>query len=324
MMLKKFRCLALALALILVTVSCTTFAAVKPVKLVMGSIYPADHYYVEADKYFKNLVEKESKGKILIDYFPGGQLGGTSEMTQATKSGAQQLLFTALPQQFWSKLMVFELPYIYRNETHQKKVADRLSSLIGEKEFATKTGMHILGVRLSSARHLVSRIPVYKLEDIKGLKVRVPENGMYLALWKALGAVPTSIPGPDTYTALATGTVDAAENPFPDIYSWKYHEQIKYCALTGHIMPIYALQINNKCWNTLTSKQRKILTKAAAKSSEYSETLRKESEKKYKNLLAKEGMKFTTPDTAPFREKARTIWGQYGADDLIKKIEAIK
>jgi tripartite ATP-independent transporter DctP family solute receptor len=324
MMLKKFRYLALVMALILIFVSGTTFAAKKPIKLVFGTIYARDHYYVEADQYFKELVEKNSKGQILIDYFPVGQLGSNPEMMQATRSGAQQLFSGGMPFTYWPKLQTFELPYLYRDDTHQLKVANKLPSLIGQDKYVAKTGMRIIGVRLTSARHLTTKFPVNKLEDIKGLKVRVPENPIMLSLFRELGAVPTVIPAVDTYTALATGTVDAQENPFSDIYSWKFYEQVKYCALTGHIRGICFMQINNSSWNNLTRMQQKVLTDAAIKSCEKCEILRKKSEGKYKELLTNAGMKFTTPDLAPFREKAKTIWAQIGDAEWIKKVEAIK
>jgi TRAP-type C4-dicarboxylate transport system substrate-binding protein len=324
MMLKKFRCLALVMALILVVVSGTTFAAKKPVKLVYGTIFAKDHPFVKADEYFKKIVKKNSKGQILIDYFPVGQLGSQPEMQQATKFGSQHLFGGGIPMSFWSKLQTIELPYLFRDEAHQLKVASKLASIIDQNELGAKTGMRIIGVRLRSPRHLVTKFPVHKLEDIKGLKLRVPPNQVYGALWRALGAVPTIIPGPDTYTALATGTVDAAENPFADIYAWKYQEQLKWCALTGHVRSINAMQINNNCWNSLTAKQRKILTNAAKKSCKFYETLRKENERKYKELLTKGGMKFSTPDITPFREKAKTIWSQFGDEEWIEKIEAIK
>jgi TRAP-type C4-dicarboxylate transport system substrate-binding protein len=324
-MLKKSRCLVLAMVLILAVVSCNTFAAAKkPIKLVFGTVFSGDHYFVKADQYFKKLVEKNSKGQILIDYFPGGQLGNLNEMFQATKSGAQHLYLGGFPTAYLPKLRTFELSYLYRDEAHVLKVMDRLNSLIDKDEFVAKTGMRILGKRITSPRHLCTRFPVNKIEDIKGLKVRVPENALFLATWKALGAIPTTIPGPDTYMALATGTVDAAENPFSDIYMWKYQEILKYCALTSHSWGTVGLYINNDCWKSLTRKQQKIIANAGTKSSKYSEQLRKKSDEKYKVLLAKAGMKFTTPDLTPFRKKVRTIWGEVGDKELIKKIEAIK
>jgi tripartite ATP-independent transporter DctP family solute receptor len=324
MMMKKFRCLALVFVLILVLVSCTTFAAIKPVKLVYGHVIPADHYFSKCDNYFKQLVEKNSKGQIIIDFFPASQLGGNTEQWQAVKFGAQQMFFGGLPITFMPKLITFPLPYVFRNEAHQLKVMSKLSSLIDPDELAAKAGVRIIGARATSARHLVTKFPVKKIDDVKGLKIRLPENQMFLAFWKAVGAIPTVIPGADTYTALATGTVNAAENPFPDIYSWKYYEPLKYCALTSHVRSIYTMIINNNCWNGLTASQQKIIMDAAAKSCKMSEGLRKKNEAEYKKILAKEGMKFTQPDLAPFREKAKKIWRQFGDAELLKKIEAIK
>jgi TRAP-type transport system periplasmic protein len=323
-MLRKSKYLVLAMTLILVTVSCITFAADKPIKLVYGNVMPADHYFSKADQYFKELVEKNSKGQILIDFFPTSQLGSVTEQIQATKSGAQQIFFGAFPNAFIPKLQALELPYLFREEEHQLKVASKLTSVVDEKELAAKANMHLLGVRLSPARHLTTKFPVNKLEDIKGLKVRVPEMPLYLATWKVLGASPVVIPPGDTYTALATGTADAEENPLATIISFKFYEQQKYCALTAHVRPIYPMVINYACWKSLTKTQQKIISDAAAKSCEFSETLRKKSEEADKEFLIKAGMKFTEPDLAPFREKAKTIWSQFADQDWINKIEAIK
>jgi tripartite ATP-independent transporter DctP family solute receptor len=325
-MLKKFRCLALVMALILVVVSGTTFAAVKPIKLVFGNVFPADHFFVKGDLYFKELVEKNSKGKILVDYFPACQLGSSSEMFQATRTGAQQM-FVNSPgslSPYWSKLGTFDLPYLYRDQEHLLKVASKFNSLINQNEMGSKTGMRVISVRIQSPRHLTPRFPVNKLEDIKGLKIRVGENAIQKALWKSLGAVPTTIPPADVYTALATGTVDAQENPFATIYANKYYEQIKYCAETAHIQEVSLMLINNKFWNSLTATQKKILSNAADKSSQMMIKAVIDNEDEYKKLLEKQGMKFTKPDLAPFREKAKTIWSRFGDQELLKKIEAIK
>jgi tripartite ATP-independent transporter DctP family solute receptor len=326
MMLKKFRCLALVLVLVLVAASCTTFAAKKPIKLVYGNVLAVDHFSAKGDLYFKKLVEKNSKGQILVDYFPASQLGGNVEQAQAVRSGAQQMFFGGIGMfsQYYPKVNTTELPFLYRDEEHYIKVGKKLATLLGRKEMAAKCGVRILGVRMNSPRQLTTKFPVNKLEDIKGIKMRVSESALNLAFWKALGTIPTVIPAADLYTALATGTVDAQENPFDDIYSRKLYEQVKYCALTAHMRLFYIMLINNNCWNSLTKAQKKIITDAAAKSTKMVNQAAIASEQKYKELLAKAGMKFTTPDRAPFRERAKTVWGQFGDAELIKKIEAVK
>jgi tripartite ATP-independent transporter DctP family solute receptor len=327
MMLKKFRFLVLAMVLILVFVSCSTFAAAKkPVKLVFGSLFVPESFVSKGDLYFKKLVEKNSKGQIIIDFFPGSQLGTNLEMLQATRTGAQQLINSSAGEcvTMWPQLATFGLWYLFRDETHFLKVMQKINYLIDPDKFAAKTGMRILNVRARSPRHLTTKFPVKKFEDIKGLKVRSPEDPTMLVFLRSWNTIPTAIPACDTYTALATGTVDAQENPFDFIYTMKFYEQTKYCALTAHQWPNLFLTINDKCWKSLTAAQQKIIQDAADKSAKYSEILRKKDEKNMKKLLVKGGMKFTTPDLTPFRENAKKVWGKLGDAELIKKIEAIK
>jgi tripartite ATP-independent transporter DctP family solute receptor len=327
MMLKKFRCLALVMVLILVFVNCTTFAAVKkPIKLVFGHVFPAEHFFVKSDHYFKELVEKNSKGKILIDYYPASQLGGGPEMMQATRSGAQQLDILSPEDlaQYWQKIGTLGLPYLFRDQAHHIKVAQRLTSLINQDELAAKTGMRVLSVRIRAPRQLTTKFPVNKLDDIKGIKIRVPGTPLMVALWKAFGTIPTSMSAEDIYTALATGVIDAQENPLPDIYTRKLYEQVKYCALTGHKRDLAMLVINEKCWRSLAAKQRKIIKNAAVKSAKMGCKDAIENENKYYKLLVKAGMKFTKPDVNPFMEKAKTVWSQFGDKGMLEKVEAIK
>jgi tripartite ATP-independent transporter DctP family solute receptor len=327
MMLKRFRCLVLAMVLVLVVVSCTTFAAVKPIKIIYGHVWTADHYFMKGDLYFKELVEKNSKGQIIVDIFPGSQLGGAAEGLQATRNGAQQMTQSGLAgfiSRIVPKLATFALPYLYRDNAHMSKVIDRFDSLIDPDELAAKTGVRVLGIKTDTPRHLTSKIPANKLEDIKGIKIRVGETELLIAYWKSLGMVPVAIPAADVYTALATGTIDALENSFSGIYTNKFYEQQKYCAQIGYLRGFYGMIINNNFWNKLTKKQQKILADAGKKCTRYMLEANVKNDKEYKELLAKAGMKFTKPDTAPFREKAKMLWDQFGDEELIKKIQAIK
>jgi tripartite ATP-independent transporter DctP family solute receptor len=326
MMLKKSRCLVLAMVLILVIVSCTTFAAIKPIKLVYGTVYTADSFLSKGDRYFKELVEKESKGQILVDFFPANQLGTAKEMLEATRSGAQQMTILSPSEcaTIMPKFGTLELPYLYRDNKHLLKVARKINSIINQDEMAAKIGVRILNIRGRTPRHLTTKIPVNKVEDIKGFKVRVPENTLFIAFVKAWGAIPITLPATDTYTGLATGTIDAQENPLSDIYLWKTYEQTKYCALTAHIRSLAMMVINCKCWNDLTAKQKKILSDAAAKNAEMGFLDVKTDEEGAYNNLVKAGMKFTKPDVASFREKVKTVWKQFGDEELIKKIQAVK
>jgi tripartite ATP-independent transporter DctP family solute receptor len=327
MMLKKSRCLVLVMALILVFLSCTTFAAKKPIKLVYGSTFAKDHFLAQGDFYFKELVEKNSKGQIIIDYYPQLQLGTIPEQVQALKTNAQQMFMCGpgILAANMPKLGTFDLPYLYQDQNHFIKVAKSFTSLVDQKEFIAKTNTRVLGVPfINTPRQLTSKFPINKVEDVKGLKIRLPEIPIWLHLWRNLGAIITVLPASDTYTALATGTVDAQENPLAVIYTWKFHEQTKYCAMTNHLMELELMVINNDCWKSLTKTQQKILTDAQKKCSEWKINAALKNDAENKKLLEKEGMRFTYPNLAPFREKAKPILEQYGDKELLKKIEAIK
>jgi tripartite ATP-independent transporter DctP family solute receptor len=325
-MLQKSRCLVLAIVLILVVVSGTTFAAVKPIKVIYGSIFDAPTYYGKGDFYFKKLVEKNSKRQILVELYHSSQLGSVAEMYQAVKSGAQQMTTTAIGEfiPFWPKLGTFDLPYLYRDQNHLLKVAEEFTSLVDPEEMAAKIGMRIAGMRIRTSRHLTTKFPVNKLEDIKGCKVRVPESPISMALWKVLGTIPTVIPAAEIYTALATGVADAQENPLDYIYINKFYEQQKYCALTSHKTELVPIVVNNNWWKGLKARHRKIIADALDKSDRMTWKLALESEEESKKLLIKAGMQFITPNLKPFREKAKAVWKEFGDAKLLKKIQAVK
>jgi TRAP-type C4-dicarboxylate transport system substrate-binding protein len=327
-MLKKYRCLVLVMLLILVVVSCTTFAAAnKPIKLIFGHNYAIGHYYSKGVNYFKELVEKESKGQIVVDVFPGAQLGGPGEMLQATRNGAQHITIAYLGgyiSGLWPKLATFEVPGLINNYALLSKITDRFDSLIDSDELVAKTGVRAIGFFPYAMKQLYSKIPVNKLEDIKGLKFRMAEVPATVATVKALGAVPVVIPTADAYTAFATGVAEATLSDLANFYSSKFYEHLKYCSLISLQCGFSIMVINNNFLNSLTATQQKIIWNAAGKCTKFVIKATLEEDKRCKRLLAKEGMKFTKPDRAPFINKAKTIWSQFGDAELIKEIEALK
>jgi tripartite ATP-independent transporter DctP family solute receptor len=326
MMLKKFRCLALVLALILVVVSCTTFAAKKPIKLVYGHVFSKDFFFTKGDLYFKELVEKNTNGQIIVEIYPASQLGPIPEMLQAVGAGSQQMsIFSGTYLcTYWSKLGTFDLPYLYRDQAHFTKVAQRYTSLIDQDEMAAKTGMRVLGYRDRAWRQLNTKFPVNKLEDLKGKKIRVNQSPISVALWEAFGAIPTVVPGGEIYTALATGVVEGQDNLFDGVWLGKHYEQAKYCAWTSHSQELLLMVISENFWRGLTKKQQRIIQDAMDKSDKLVNKLALEMAEEYYQSLVKVGVKFTKPNLVPFRERAKPILEKFGDAGLIKKIQAIK
>jgi TRAP-type C4-dicarboxylate transport system substrate-binding protein len=326
-MLKKFRCLVLSMVLILVVVSCTTFAANKPIKLIFGHNYAVEHYYNKGANYFKELVEKNSKGQIAVDIFPGAQLGGPGEMLQATRNGAQHITIAFLGgyiSGLYPKLTTFELPGLIDDYALLSKIMGRFDSLIDPDDLIAKTGVRTIGFFPYAMKQFYSKVPVNKLEDIKGLKIRISEIPVTVAMCKAIGGVPTVVTNADAYTAFATGVVDATIGDPPGFYAAKFYEQLKYCARYSYQCGFSLMIINNNFLKGLTAAQQKIILNAADKCTKFIKKTTLEEDNRCQQLLAKEGMKFTKPAKAPFINKIKTVWSQFGDAELIKKIEAMK
>jgi tripartite ATP-independent transporter DctP family solute receptor len=323
-MLKKFRFLALAMTLVLIFVSCTTFAAKKPTKVVFGHLYATDFYWHKAALEFKRLVEKGTKGQVVVEIYPASQLGGFAEMNQATQTGAQDIAIMGLATLCtnYPKCAVFGLPYLFRSHQH---IVKGWNMLIDAKEYTAKTGVHTLGFWPIANRELMTNRPVNKFEDIQGLKIRVPSDAISGVAWKALGAIPITLTMGDVYTALATGTIDGLENPLVNLYSYKLYEVRKCVAYTDHLQEGGQITINNNKWKSLTRSQQKIITDATNKAGDLAKDLLSKADKEVVDNLAQQGVKFTRPDVAPFKEKVKkAVWGQYLSEKEIKAIEALK
>lgn len=324
-MARNIQRVSVVLMLVVLALSSVALAKDKPIKLIFGSVYAVDHIYTKTDNYFKELVEKASNGQILVDYYPAGQLGSEREMLEATKTGAQQITQTTpgTLATLYPKAGSLELPYLFRDRDHYYKSMDLAMSLLGD-DMAAKTGLRVVSWRERAPRHLTTNFPVTKLEDIKGLKIRVPEVPVRVAFWKALGANPIPLPMNEVYTALATGVIHAQENPLDTIYAFKLYEQQKYITLTEHMREISLIVMNEQTWKSLSSAQKKIITDAAKKSAEMANKEVHQAEEDLYKKLQELGVKINTIDKEPFMEKARTIWAQFGDKEIYEKIEAIK
>jgi tripartite ATP-independent transporter DctP family solute receptor len=300
-------------------------AADKPVKWTFGDVYAADHAYTKSDKSFVEDVKKASNGQISIDYYENGQLGSEREMLEATRAGGQQLAQTSpgTLATLSPRVGTLELPYLFRDRDHYYKSMGVALSLLGE-DLVAQTGLRVLTWRERTPRELTTNIPVTKLEDIKGLKIRVAEVPVRVALWKALGTNPTPLPMTEVYTSLATGAIDAQENPLDTIYSAKLYEQQKYVTLTDHMREIILILVNEKAWKALTPAQQKLIREAADRSSEMANKLVHEDEQGCATKLKAAGIKINTIDKRPFMERAMTIWPQFGEKEIYERIQAIK
>jgi tripartite ATP-independent transporter DctP family solute receptor len=187
-------------------------------------------------KQFKYLVEGWTDGKVEVQLFAGSALGTETEMLQNTRRGELDLCLVATPNMtpFSKELQILTMPYIIRN---MRDAVAMTTGKLGRKwneAVMRQAGVRILGYTYSNFRHLTnSKRKVCSMADLKGLKIRVPQNAQMIESYKVWGANPTPMAWPETFTALQQKVVDGQDNPYIVDYTMKFHEVQGYitCAI---------------------------------------------------------------------------------------------
>ena len=301
-----------------------TGSAAGVVGLKLGSSQNDGTAELEAAKEFARLLKEYSGGKMRCDVFGNGLVGGEREIVESQQLGTLQMsVVSGILQNFDPAMMILEYDFLFRSEDHAKKV---FNGEVGKKIYdrLIKTaGIRILNMYLRTPRLMTTNKPINSLNDLVGLKLRVPEMKARTALWKALGASPTPMAFNEVYTALQTGTIDGQENPISTINSAKFYEAVKYLAITNHVYGFMFINITEKTWASLTAEQQGWVTKAAAESAVFNDKLAKEQETKLMNEITKK-MTVTKPDTSAWRDKTKDVYKQFlnveGFPDLYNAI----
>ena len=216
-------------------------------------------------KKFKEEVDKKLPGKYDIQLYANAQLGDDVKTTEAARMGNLEMTgpssspLTGIVKE----LGVFDLPFLFPNTTVAYTVMDGPA---GQKllDMMEAKGLKGLAYWENGFRHLTNSAHEVKTpEDVKGLKIRVMQNPIHLATWKALGANPTPMPFSELFTAMQQKTVDGQENPIPTIYLSKYNEVQKYVTLTGHVYTPHILIISKKVWDGMPKDDQTVFQEAA-------------------------------------------------------------
>ncbi len=194
------------------------------------------------------MLRDRSGGRIDAQHFPAAQLGGLAEALEGSRIGTIQVT-TAGPDS--EEAIAPEIAalggapgFIYKNEAHVDAV---LQGDLGRKasEIArAKTGVEFVAYGETGFRHILAKRPVGSLDDLKGLKIRVPQLRIWVDFWTLLGAAPTPLPYSEQYSALSTGIIDAIDSDVFSIEGFKFFEQAKYLTLTGHWFLPKAVRVN--------------------------------------------------------------------------------
>jgi tripartite ATP-independent transporter DctP family solute receptor len=295
-------------------------------------VVSADTTQHEAFEKFKELVEEKSDGRIQVDIYPDGQLGGEREMIESTQTGSIQMASPSVGvlANFSSALEVFDFPFIFEDIPTAHEVLDGEfgQDLLKGLEENGLVGLNYgeLGYRhLSNNSH-----EVVEPSDIAGMKIRTMEVPMHIAYWEHIGANPTPLAFTEVFTGLSQGVVDGVENVLGLIYTGKFHEVSNYITTTGHIYDPEIYIMNQDFYNSLSEEDQEIIQSSIDESVEFLRDRNAEYEEELRTLLEEEGAIFrdlTDEEYNVWLEAAVPFYEEYAdeidKEKLIQLLEAV-
>jgi tripartite ATP-independent transporter DctP family solute receptor len=273
-------------------------------KLKFAHVYEVSEPYHTAALWAADEIAKRTSNRYQVEVFPASTLGKESDINQGLTLGTVDIIYTGqlFAGRLYGPVAIGGAPYMFRDFSHWKAYAN--SGLFQElaEGYRKKSGNKMLAITYYGERHVTSNKEIRTPEDMKGLKIRVPDAPLYTMFPRAVGANPTPIAFAEVYLALQSGTVDAQENPLPTIEAKKFYEVQKYIVLTGHITDALITIVGGPTWNKLSDADKKVfeavLKEAAARAT--SEIIEKE--KQLGAEFEKRGKTVIRVDRKPFRE----------------------
>ena len=293
------------LALALAVVCIASHAVAGQIVLKWGDTQGPTHISVQMIDRIAKDVEAKTNGRVVIQNYPGGQLGGSLEMIEAVSMGMQEIVTEGCANfgQFVPAIGVMESPYVWRDAAHLAKVM--ASDIAGNfnKQLIEKAGIRILGATYYGARQLTTTSKeVRSIADVAELKVRVPENEVFLEMVKAWGGKPTPMTFSELYLALKQNVVDGQENPLPTIDSGKFYEVQKYLIMTYHIITPRIVAINEAIFQKLTPEDRATLQQCVLDGIAWNDQGIVSAEKELVDTFKGRGVTVIDVDIAAFRQ----------------------
>ncbi len=263
-------------------------------------------------------VGEKSGGKMKLQGYWGGALGGDLQATQALRSGTQEMVITSTSPLvgILPILGVFDLPFLFNNAQEADAVlAGPFGQYIADKLPAA--GLVNLAYWENGFRNLTnSRKPVQKLEDFSGMKVRVMQNTIFLDTFKAAGANPVPMAFGEVFTALETKAIDGQENPFVTIDNTKLSEVQKYLSVTNHAYTPFLVLYSKPLWDKLSADEQKALIDCAAVGGTEQRKVGRELSDKSLAKLKQEGMlvnELAPAEQARLREAVKPVYERHAA-----------
>lgn len=271
---------------------------------------------------FVDEVSKLSNKKMRIEIYPSEQLGAESVSLDMLRKETIHMYLEGLSYAhvFLPQLNINTLPFVFRDRDHWSKFMDSTMSKQWKDELIKKSGLSYLGnygeFLRGPYRVLISKKPVLKLEDLRGLKLRMYKNEMVMSIWKELGANTILLAYSETYQALKTGLVEGLTNNLAQTEDGKFQEVGKYILQTDEFPQSIAFFINDKAYQSLPGDLKEVIQKAYKASCEYSQkVIPVEGEKSIDRMIQKDKVTFIRAPMGDFIKKVKPLYDKWEAEE---------
>ncbi len=270
-------------------------------------------------------IKEASGGTVDIQLYPDSTLGSQSEYLEGVSIGTVDMCLIAAGaiETFYDQYAVYSVPFLLRSVDHTYKFYLSEDGQAINDELLSRTGIRVVACFDEGFRQVFSNKPVKSLADFAGLKIRIPDNPLYVNTFNGLGCSATVVALGDLYTGLQTGLVDSFELPTGSAYGNSVYDQVDYCTKTNHIGGAMFLLVNDKVWNTLSAEQQQIILDYAEEASaENRENVTKNDEEQWK-IMEESGIEFIDLTDGAYQEivdKMESVVNDFYGDVLDKEM----
>ena len=292
--------------------------------------HPAGYPTVVAVESMGKKLEAATNGRIKVQMFAGAVLGQEKEAVEQTQLGAIQLARISLGVigPVVPEVDVFNMPFVFRDIAHMRKVIDgEVGDDLLAKVTASPARLVGLGWMDGGSRSLYTKKPVRSPADLKGQKIRMMGNPVFVDTMNAMGGNGIAMAYGEVFTSLQTGVIDGAENNPPSYFTANhYTTPAQYYSQTNHLIIPEILVMSKVAWDKLNAADQALVKKVAKEAQLEQRALWDKSVTEYSAKLKAAGVEFINIDNKPFFEATAPVRAKYGArfTDLMKRIEAVQ
>ncbi|MCG6121896.1 MAG: TRAP transporter substrate-binding protein [Microvirga sp.] len=311
----------------IVALATTASAEITEKRLQFAHVYPEGNIWNETTERFAAAIAERTEGKVTVSIAAGGTTGSWEEAIEALQIGTNDVVLESIGtlDRYDPLPDVEAFPYLIRDIDHFRAVDYGPVGDAFSDEVAERTGFKIVGAGYRGARKLSANRAVETVEDLAGLRLRVPPLRMYTRTWELLGASAVPMAATEIFTALQQGVIDGQENPIEFIHSFRFYEVQSHVMDTDHVIGAMTFIFDQARFESFSPELQEILIEEGRNAMLWGTDQMIERENEYRRLLEAEGVTLISPDLGPFREALTPVREEFpDLAEWVERFEAVE